>query len=201
MTGAKPLRASPMGAFFHCYATALGACGIAWDDSGRVVGSQLPEATPGETRDRMRARFPAAREVLERDALPAFVAVAVRGVERLLAGDTADAGELLAVTIADEHLPAFQREVLALTRRIPVGASLEYAEVARRLGQPGAARSVGQAEGHNPFAPIVPCHRVVAAVAGQGGFSAHGGLATKARLLAIEARAAGHPLPEQDELF
>lgn len=190
-----------MSSFFHCYDTALGRCGIAWDDSHRITGSQLPEATPGETRDRMRARFPAAREVTEVAALPGFVASAMRGVRRLLAGETADLNELLAVELADEQLPPFQREVLAFTRRIPIGSSLEYGEVARRLGQPGAVRSVGQAEGHNPFAPIVPCHRVVAAVAGQGGFSAHGGLKTKAQLLAIEARAAGHPLPEQSDLF
>jgi len=190
-----------MSAFFHCYSTALGCCGIAWDDSERVTGSQLPEATPGETRDRMRARFPAAREVMDVTALPGFVITAMLGVQRLLAGETADIDELLAVPLADEDLPPFQRAVLALTRRIPIGSSLQYGEVARQLGQPDAARSVGQAEGHNPFAPIVPCHRVVAAVAGQGGFSAHGGLKTKAQLLAIEARAAGHPLPEQGDLF
>ncbi|MBV8380304.1 MAG: methylated-DNA--[protein]-cysteine S-methyltransferase [Paucibacter sp.] len=190
-----------MSAFFHCYDTALGRCGIAWDESDRVIGSQLPEATDGETRDRMRARFPAAREINEAAALPGFVLTAMLGVRRLLAGETADLNELLAVPLADEHLPPFQREVLALTRRIPIGGSLEYGEVARQLGQPDAARSVGQAEGHNPFAPIVPCHRVVAAVVGQGGFSAHGGLKTKARLLAIEARAAGRPLPEQADLF
>ena len=190
-----------MSACFHCYDTALGRCAIAWDQSSRITGSQLPEATPGETCDRMRARFPAAREIPDAAALPSSVARAVLAVQRLLAGETADLNELLAVELADEHLPPFQREVLAFTRRIPVGTSLEYGEVARRLGLPGAVRAVGQAEGHNPFAPIVPCHRVVAAVAGQGGFSAHGGLKTKALLLAIEARAAGRPLPQQGDLF
>jgi methylated-DNA-[protein]-cysteine S-methyltransferase len=58
--------------------------------------------------------------------------------------------------------------------------------VAARLGEPGAARAVGRALGHNPFAPVVPCHRVLAAATGPGGFSAEGGVATKLRMLQIE---------------
>jgi methylated-DNA-[protein]-cysteine S-methyltransferase len=54
------------------------------------------------------------------------------------------------------------------------------------LGEPGAARAVGQALGHNPFAPVVPCHRVLAAGSAAGGFSAGGGVATKLRMLQIE---------------
>jgi methylated-DNA-[protein]-cysteine S-methyltransferase len=122
-------------------------------------------------------------------------------VQRLLAGESCDAGELLAVALDDSGLPAFHRQVLALTRRIPVGQTLTYGEIATQLGAPGAARAVGQAEGSNPFAPIVPCHRVMG-VGGLGtGFSAHGGVATKLRLLAIEARAAGQIAGDQTGLF
>ena len=73
-----------------------------------------------------------------------------------------------------------------ITRAIPPGRTLTYGEVAEQLGEPGAARAVGQALGHNPFAPIVPCHRVLAARTGGGGFSAEGGVATKLRMLQIE---------------
>ena len=55
-----------------------------------------------------------------------------------------------------------------------------------QLGRPGAARAVGQAMARNPWLLVVPCHRVLAADGGAGGFSAHGGVATKARLLALE---------------
>jgi methylated-DNA-[protein]-cysteine S-methyltransferase len=61
-----------------------------------------------------------------------------------------------------------------------------YGEVAKLLGEPGAARAVGQALGSNPFAPVVPCHRVLAAGGRPGGFSAEGGASTKLRLLEIE---------------
>jgi len=74
------------------------------------------------------------------------------------------------------------------------GATLSYGEVAARLGEPGAARAVGQALGRNPFAPVVPCHRVLAADGRSGSFSAQGRVATKLRMLQIErARIGGEP--------
>jgi methylated-DNA-[protein]-cysteine S-methyltransferase len=60
-----------------------------------------------------------------------------------------------------------------------------------KLGQPGAARAVGHALGRNPFAPVVPCHRVLAAGGRSGGFSASGGVTTKLRLLQIEGAMIG----------
>ena len=65
------------------------------------------------------------------------------------------------------------------------------------LGEPGAARAVGQALGANPFAIIVPCHRVLAAGGRSGGFSAPGGVDTKLRLLEIERARIG----DQPSLF
>ncbi|MCU7375234.1 methylated-DNA--[protein]-cysteine S-methyltransferase [Paucibacter sp. O1-1] len=187
--------------FFHCYDTALGTCALAWGAQG-IVGSQLPEEGAAATRDRMRVRFPAAREVLAFEQLPPPVQQARAGVQALLAGEPRD---LLEIELDERGQPEFNRQVHALTRRIPVGQTLTYGEVAVRLGQPGAARAVGRAEGSNPFAPIVPCHRVMGAgglaSANLVGFSAHGGVATKLRLLAIEARATGQQVGEQTPLF
>lgn len=80
----------------------------------------------------------------------------------------------------------FQRAVWDALRRIPRGATRTYAELARELGRPGAARAVGAAAGANPLPVIVPCHRLLAAD-GLGGFS--GGLPTKRALLALEGHA------------
>ena len=66
------------------------------------------------------------------------------------------------------------------------GATITYGEIAARLGDPQDARAVGEAMGRNPFAIVVPCHRVVAANGKMGGFSANGGVATKQRMLIIE---------------
>jgi methylated-DNA-[protein]-cysteine S-methyltransferase len=85
------------------------------------------------------------------------------------------------------RVPAFDRRVYEVARAIAPGETLSYGDVATRLGDPAAAREVGQALGRNPFPVIVPCHRVVAAGSRLGGFSAPGGAATKRRLLAIEA--------------
>ena len=78
---------------------------------------------------------------------------------------------------------AFQRQVWKALQEIPFGETITYAELARRVGNPGAARAVGQANGANPIAIIIPCHRAVAA-SGIGGYG--GGLAIKRRLLALE---------------
>jgi len=94
-----------------------------------------------------------------------------------------------------EGVPDFERRVYDEARRIPPGRTATYGEIAAALGEPGAARAVGRALGRNPFTLIVPCHRVLAAGGGYGGFSARGGVTTKLRLLAIE-RARPHSGPD-----
>lgn len=66
-------------------------------------------------------------------------------------------------TTKDFNLTQFRREVYAWTRRIPRGKVATYSSIAAALGKPNASRAVGNALRTNPFAPIVPCHRVVAA--------------------------------------
>jgi len=88
----------------------------------------------------------------------------------------------LAVDLAG--VSPFQRRVLAAARRIPAGRVVSYGELARRIGQPGASRAVGQALGHNPIPIIIPCHRIVAGGGGLGGYV--GGAKVKRTLLALE---------------
>lgn len=84
---------------------------------------------------------------------------------------------------------AFQRRVWAALREIPAGKTMNYGELAVRIGKPGAARAVGLANGANPIAVIVPCHRVIGANGTLTGYA--GGLERKQWLLAHEgARAA-----------
>jgi methylated-DNA-[protein]-cysteine S-methyltransferase len=78
----------------------------------------------------------------------------------------------------------FQRRVWDELLAIPYGETRTYAELARALGDPAAARAVGTANGANPIALIVPCHRVVATGGKLGGYG--GGLPLKRRLLALE---------------
>ena len=87
--------------------------------------------------------------------------------------------------LALEYAVIHQR-IYAIARRIPPGQTRTYGDIAAELGDKGLSRAVGQAMGHNPFAPVVPCHRVLAAGNKPGGFSAGGGALTKLRMLDIE---------------
>lgn len=80
----------------------------------------------------------------------------------------------------------FQRGVWAALLTIPYGETRSYGDIARQIGRPKAVRAVGAANGRNPLSIVAPCHRVVGANGKLTGFA--GGLATKAFLLALEAR-------------
>lgn len=79
---------------------------------------------------------------------------------------------------------AFQRAVWTQLSAIPYGTTISYGELARRVGNPKAARAVGLANGRNPVAVIVPCHRVIAGDGSLGGYG--GGLDRKVTLLHLE---------------
>jgi AraC family transcriptional regulator of adaptative response/methylated-DNA-[protein]-cysteine methyltransferase len=83
----------------------------------------------------------------------------------------------------------FQRQVWAALVRIPFGETRSYNELALELGQPGGSRAVGTANGSNPLAIIVPCHRVITTSGKLGGYG--GGLWRKEWLLNFEGRQAG----------
>jgi methylated-DNA-[protein]-cysteine S-methyltransferase len=169
---------------FALFETAIGTCAMAWGDRG-IVGTALPEADAGRLRARFARRYPGAAEA----PVPAALQATVAGIQTLLRGEAADfAGAPLDWSGVGE----FERRVYDDCFFICVGKTKTYGEIARGIGDVSLARAVGNALGRNPFPPIVPCHRVLAANGKTGGFSAPGGVATKFRLLEIE-RAHGAP--------
>ena len=86
--------------------------------------------------------------------------------------------------LATEHLPAYTRRVLEVTSAIPVGYATSYGLIAKTAG--GSPRAVGNVMARNPFAPIVPCHRVVTSSFTLGGYG--GGLDVKHAFLVREKR-------------
>jgi methylated-DNA-[protein]-cysteine S-methyltransferase len=84
------------------------------------------------------------------------------------------------------RIPPFHQRVFTALREVPSGRTVTYAELAALAGSPKGMRAVGQAMARNPWPIVVPCHRVLAGAGKMGGFSAYGGIATKARLLADE---------------
>jgi len=164
----------------HRYAlfdTTLGGCGIAWSERG-IVRIQLPEADQART-----ARRLADGGAVAEARPPSWVAHTIRGLVLHLQGALQD---FSGVPLDMSRIAPFPGRVYAAARAIDAGRTTTYGTLATLVGAPGDARAVGRALGANPFGLVVPCHRVVAAGGRIGGFSAHGGATTKARLLAIE---------------
>jgi methylated-DNA-[protein]-cysteine S-methyltransferase len=167
--------------------TTLGGCGVAWSEQG-IVGMQLPEASPAQTRERLQRRH----GLVPLGAPPAPVRHAVEGIVALLNGEPVD---LSNVRLDLEGVPALHRRAYDIARSVRVGTTLTYGDIATCLGEPRLARAVGQAMARNPIPVIIPCHRVLAAGGRSGGFSAGAGVTTKLRLLAIEG---AHPPGDAD---
>jgi len=163
---------------FALFDTAIGTCALAWTERG-LAGVQLPEANEHATRTRIERRVRGAVEATP----PPDVRKAIEGIMALLAGHPDD---LSYVELDVDGLPLFNRRVYDVARTIAPGRTMTYGEIAARCGNSADARAVGQALGRNPYPIVVPCHRVLAASGRLGGFSAHGGVATKLRLLEIE---------------
>ncbi|MES2413482.1 MAG: methylated-DNA--[protein]-cysteine S-methyltransferase [Pseudomonadota bacterium] len=165
---------------FALFDTPIGHCGIAWNegDAG-LAGVLLPWDTTDATRTHMQQRFAGVPEAMPPPDVQAIIA-------RVVATLQGHHDDMADVKLDMRGVPPFNQRVYAAARAIPPGRTVTYGEMAAGLGEPGASRAVGQALGHNPFAPIVPCHRILAATNGSGGFSAGGGVLTKLKMLEIE---------------
>ncbi|WP_064742562.1 methylated-DNA--[protein]-cysteine S-methyltransferase, partial [Azospirillum sp. B4] len=150
--------------------TVIGACALVWGPGG-IVGAQLPEGGAERAEARLARRFPGARAAGEADLPPVIIEARAR-IRALMAGGAVDITD---IPLDLSGLDPFALRVYAVTRAIPRGETVSYGTVASRIGAPReAARAVGQALGNNPIPILIPCHRVLAAGGGTGGFSARG---------------------------
>jgi methylated-DNA-[protein]-cysteine S-methyltransferase len=170
---------------FTLFDTRIGLCGIAWNDAG-IFCTQLPEGDATRSRARFLQRVPGAHEA----AAPPEVQAVIDRIVALLEG--AKGEDFTDIALDMERLPEFNRAVYAIARKIQPGETITYGDIAKQLGGVQLSRDVGQAMGKNPFPIIVPCHRVLAAGAKPGGFSARGGTTTKLKMLAIEGAYVNH---------
>lgn len=174
---------TPIGAL-TVFGTDAALCALAFQDH---------EAS---TAVRIRARFLAASIQPHPDP-----AGAVSSLSAYFRGDL-DALDRLRV---DPGGTPFQARVWSALRQIPVGQTISYGELALRIGQPTAVRAVAAANGRNPIAIVIPCHRVIAADGTLWGYG--GGLERKRRLLqhegaaCVAAQAAGAAPGAQHALF
>ncbi len=156
------------------FPTALGECTLSWSDAG-FTGFALPSSP---------APAPAPAPALPSVDCPPAIAALLARVQRHLAGDLQDFVDL---AYDWSRVTEFQSRVLRAVLAIQPGRTATYGELACAIGaKPGAARAIGGAVGANPWPLLIPCHRVLGANGKLTGYSAPGGLKTKAALLALE---------------
>jgi methylated-DNA-[protein]-cysteine S-methyltransferase len=185
---ASPDVSGPPAERYTLFDTAIGRCGIAWSPAG-ITAVQLPERDDAATSRRLARRS----GITAPAPPPPEVQAVVDDIVALLTGQPVD---LAAAPLDMNGLGDLERQVYDVARTIPPGRTMSYGDIAARLGDPTLARAVGQALGRNPFAIVVPCHRVVGADGRLTGFSANGGVSTKERMLVIEGAR-----PESPTLF
>jgi methylated-DNA-[protein]-cysteine S-methyltransferase len=169
---------------FH---TPLGVTGLAYSPDG-IVAIALPSQTETATQravvevaqHRLQADFPH----VEPEVAPTWVQNAVARIAASLGGRAISLREL---PLDRTGFTEFRSAIYEAARDIERGARVSYAELAARAGRKTAARAVGRAMATNPTPILVPCHRVVDSRGQLHGFSAPGGVRTKALLLSLEA--------------
>jgi methylated-DNA-[protein]-cysteine S-methyltransferase len=139
-----------------------------------------------------------------RDPEPGWIETAKPFAEAVRQLGAYFAGQLrrFALPLAPAGTP-FQRRVWQALLEIPYGETVSYGELARQIDRPSAFRAVGAANGQNPLAIVIPCHRVIGSNGQLVGYG--GGLPVKSALLELERRVAGRPAfsvrPRQPSLF
>ena len=157
---------SPLGEMLIA-ATAKGICRLTFDDNEAGLKRQFPNATIVKDEGGMRELVEGALAAIERPAAAPELPIDVAGT-------------------------AFQEAVWRELRKIPLGETRSYADIAAAIGQPKAVRAVGTANGDNHVAVLIPCHRVIRSDGSLGGYG--GGLDRKRKLLAVE----GHRVEEPE---
>ena len=159
---------------YHDFDTPIGTLRLVGDDR-RIERIDLPNAA---------TREPDAAWREQRRTLPTALETGKRQLREYFDGKRRE----FDLPLAPDGT-GFQCRVWRELRRIPYGETISYGELARRIGKPTAARAVGAANGRNPLAIVVPCHRVIGADGTLTGYG--GGLPVKEALLALERRVAG----------
>jgi methylated-DNA-[protein]-cysteine S-methyltransferase len=164
----------------------IGEMLIAWDADGRLRVLDFADFEP-RMRELLRIHY--GEVTLERAAAPDTI---IRPIDRYFSGDLPALDEILVATGGTE----FQKQVWAALRALAPGETTSYGDLAKRIGRGSAVRAVGGANGANPIAIVVPCHRVIGSSGKLTGYG--GGLRRKAWLLAHES---GRGKPFQADLF
>ncbi len=164
---------------YYIFDTDNGFCGIAWNAAG-ITRFQLPTHSADATESLLLRRVAAAKP----DQPPLNVMEAIGSARRYFQGERVDFSDL---KLSLEGQSELFSKIYEATRKVGWGQTTTYGNLAKSLGEGWEmAREVGQAMARNPLTLIIPCHRILAAGNKIGGFSAPGGVTSKARMLELE---------------
>jgi methylated-DNA-[protein]-cysteine S-methyltransferase len=155
------------------FETRMGWIGLGWNARG-IVTLQLPRPTRARALRDLQREYP---DGVVRERPPTEM---MRELEEYVAGRR----HSFDLPLDWSSIKPFQRAVLRAASTIPFGETRSYGWIAQKIGNPKAARAVGQALGSNPIPIILPCHRVINSNGGLGGYG--GGLPLKIKLLRLE---------------
>lgn len=161
------------------FPTAPGICGMTWSADG-ITSFHLPEVSGKDIEKRL-IKITGKKKAAA--AVPKWIRELIRKIKAHLEGTAQDFSD---VPVSFDEASDFTLSVYKAIRGIQAGKVLTYSELASLIGKPAASRAVGNALGMNPIPLIVPCHRVITSSRKLGGYSAPGGVETKAALLAGE---------------
>lgn len=177
-----------MPTFSRVVGSPLGLLRLVAED-GALTRVDLPRGEartdlPGEGRSPLLDGREITLDALAPTAEAAVLAATARQLDEYFTGARRDFDLPLAPAGTD-----FQRAVWDALLTIPYGTTTSYVAIARAIGRPSASRAVGAANGANPIAIVIPCHRVIGAAGALTGYG--GGLPAKRQLLALESNASG----------
>ena len=160
---------------YSIFNTSFGLCGIALSENG-VVKFILP----GMTKDEIVSAISHEQLVAKNRKNKAVE----DSIKRYFDGESVDFNFPLDLSCMTD----FQKKAYEITRTIPYGEVRTYKWVAKKIGLPDASRAVGGALSRNPIPLLIPCHRVVREDGGMGGFTAHGGIGLKIKMIELESK-------------
>jgi methylated-DNA-[protein]-cysteine S-methyltransferase len=163
---------------YQVFETAFGFCGAGWSASG-LARFILPTPDAEAVERLLKRRFPDCKATQAAGAMANLIAAA----QSYFNGNQEDFSK---VPLDLSGINPFHRTLYTAMRHLSYGETTTYGALCESVGFPKATRETGAAMGRNPIPLIIPCHRVLAAGGKIGGFSAHGGITTKQKMLALE---------------
>ena len=158
------------------FGTKWGFFGLAGTES-TLCRTCLPESTSTGVKRRLLENLPGAKS--DKDLF--------KKLQEQIAGYFEGARvDFSRVPVALEGFSVFSQKILTACRKVKIGQTITYSELAKRSGRPAASRAVGGVMARNPLPLIIPCHRVIRTDGRLGGFTAPGGIPLKKKMLELE---------------